>query len=134
MRDFDDMERKMFEEAIESLPDDIMRAKYEGQPHQSSKKSGGRQSGQVHDATIDLHGFTRAEALVHLRKALIAAKGTGKRLLVITGRGNRSSEGIPVIRDTVIAYLEKAGSLYVRDFRFATPEHGGDGAIDIRVR
>ena len=134
MRDFDDKERAQFEEAIESLPDDIMRAKYDGQPPQRSGKRGSRRSGRVHDVTIDLHGFSRTEAIVRLRKALVAAKGTGKRLLVITGRGNRSSAGRPVIRDTVIAYLEKAGSRYIRDFGFAAPEHGGDGAIDIHAR
>jgi DNA-nicking Smr family endonuclease len=134
MCDLDDMERAMFEEAIDSLPDDIMRAKYGGKPPPKAGKRRSRKSDTVHDITIDLHGFTRVEAIAHLRKTLKTAKGTGKRLLVITGRGNRSSANRPVIREAVIKYLEKAGSLYVRGFNFATPEHGGDGAIDIRVR
>ena len=133
MHEYERHERKLFEEALETLPDDLMRAKYGGNPPESGTSRGKTAHPSSHHKTIDLHGRTRAEALIILRKELMVAKGSGGRLLVITGRGNRSG-GRPVIRDAVVAYLEKAGSVYVRDFGFAAPENGGDGAIDILMR
>jgi len=128
MDDTHDMD--IFLEALDNLPDDVIRAKYDGHvPHKTGQRNVNYRS--AYDETLDLHGLTRREALSDLRNTLTVSKGKRLRLLVITGRGNNSEGGYGVLRKAVLDYLDKAGSLYVRDYGFASAKNGGDGAIEI---
>ena len=129
----DKNEKDLFIDAINNLPDDVVRAKYEGympskRPQQNVKLDA------PYDKTVDLHGLTRKEALIILRNTLSTSKGKRLKILVITGRGNRSDGGIAVIREAVQNFLEKAGSLYIREYRTAPQKHGGDGAFEILTK
>ncbi len=128
-------DRKAFLDALEKIPDDVMGAKFEGRPPGgSTRRAGKRKCGASFDRTLDLHGFTRREALLSLQDLLHSSKGKSHRILVITGRGNRSENNRGVIREAVRSWLEKAGTLDIRDFRTAAPENGGDGAVEIITR
>jgi len=86
------------------------------------------------DARFDLHGLTQAEAHAALSRFLHAASARGARLiLIITGKGTRSGQGIlkrqvplwlalPEFRDLVIGFEE------------AHVAHGGEGALYVRLR
>jgi DNA-nicking Smr family endonuclease len=86
------------------------------------------------DARFDLHGLTQADAHAALSRFLHAASARGARLvLIITGKGTRSGEGVlkrqvplwlalPEFRDLVIGFEE------------AHVTHGGEGALYVRLR
>jgi len=119
----------MFLKALDDLPRDIIGAKYEGAPkHPAQKKVRPKAS---HDIVIDLHGATKNEAVFRLRITLERARGKHRRILVITGKGNNSEDGCGVLREAVARFLDAGGSAYIREYRFASPEHGGDGAYEI---
>ncbi len=122
----------VFLRALEKLPQDIRSAKYAGAPKKGAPIRA--RARPVHDMIIDLHGVTRPEALSRVRRALEGARGTRRRILVITGRGNNSEGGICVLRKTIARFLETEGAAYILEFGYASPEFGGDGAFDIRTR
>lgn len=124
---------KEFLEAIEHLPKDIMRAKYDGNSCPEKKRTSVKKTRRFH-ATIDLHGFTREEALIVLKTALTRAKGKNRTLLVITGKGNNSEGGRGVIREAVLEYLAREGCAFIREFRFASSKNGGNGSIEIETK
>ena len=131
MDETNDIER--FLEAIDNMPEDVMSAKYEGRAP-SPRKPEKKKSSDTYDKTLDLHGKTRREAITILGTTLSRCKGKRLRLLVITGRGNNSEGGQGVLREVVLNYLQRAGSLFVREFHFAPRKKGGDGAIEILTR
>lgn len=120
-----DME--LFLEAINNMPDDIYSAKFDGGVRE--KKTNSLKSRKIFDETIDLHGMSKDEALDAIKKILTRVRGTGKKILVITGRGNNSEDGFGVLRDAVRRYLNGEGSKYIREYCQAPPKHGGDGAL-----
>ncbi|MFC1692800.1 Smr/MutS family protein [Candidatus Latescibacterota bacterium] len=126
-------DRDIFFDALNNLPEDILSAKYNGCDTEKKNLSKKIRKNRFHE-TIDLHGLTKAEALNVLRNALIMARGKNQRILVITGKGNNSDGGYGVLRETVWNFLQKAGSLYVREFDFASRQNGGDGAIEILTK
>ncbi len=78
------------------------------------------------DHTIDLHGYTTAEAE---RELGVLLKNTNyKHLRIITGSGAQHSG--PVLRDFVKNYLNAHN---VR-FNTAKRENGGDGALEVFTR
>lgn len=125
-------DRELFQKALDNLPSDIRSAKFGG--FTGPEKRRRDRSKPVHDIVLDLHGMTRKTALVRLENTLSLAKGKRRRILVITGRGNRSEYGIGVLRDEVARYLETAGARYIREFGFAASEYGGDGAFDLLTK
>ncbi len=120
-----DME--LFLEAINNMPDDIHSAKFDGGVRE--KKTHSSKPKKIFEETIDLHGMNKDEALEKIGKTLKKARGTGKKILVITGRGNNSEDGFGVIRDAVRRYLNFEGSKYIREYCQAPPKHGGEGAL-----
>jgi DNA-nicking Smr family endonuclease len=86
------------------------------------------------DATLDLHGQTARAAEASLRGFLLDAASTKHRcVLVIHGRGIHS-EGVAVLRDTVMDALIGPMSGLVRGFATAAPADGGAGATYVLVR
>lgn len=87
------------------------------------------------DKKIDLHGMTQAAAKAALEKFILAAQKQDKRtLLIITGKGSRSTGG-GVLRRMLPEWLElpplKGLALALTPAR---PEDGGDGAFYLRLR
>lgn len=87
------------------------------------------------DARIDLHGLKRAEAHDLLHSFLVRAHEKGMRhVLVITGKG-RSGGSEGVLKREVPQWLGKAEfRLLVSGIDAAAHEHGGAGAIYVRLR
>ncbi len=128
----DKNDRDLFLEALEQLPKDVLHAKFDGGPECPKPKRDHPKS--VHDMVIDFHGSTRIQALTRLRAVLEHAKGKKYHILVITGRGNNSEEGYSVLREAVARFLDTAGAPYIREYAYASPEFGGDGAFEILTK
>ena len=59
--------------------------------------------------TLDLHGLRVREAEKYVREHIEAFKGLGagvRNTTIITGRGNRSKDGIPKIKPAVLSFLK----------------------------
>lgn len=87
------------------------------------------------DKKIDLHGMTQAAAKAALEKFILTAQKQDKRtLLIITGKGSRSTGG-GVLRRMLPHWLElpplKGITLALTPAR---PEDGGEGAFYLRLR
>jgi DNA-nicking Smr family endonuclease len=83
---------------------------------------------------LDLHGLRREEALTALSRFLKSALHKGqKAVLVITGKGNHSSEE-PVLQQAVASWLREAGREQVVEFAPAPREMGGSGAFVVFLR
>ena len=85
------------------------------------------------EGTIDLHGMTQAEAHSALHAFIVGSHQRGRRcVLVITGKGSRS-EG--VLRNAVPHWLNlPATRSLVLAFTYATPVHGGAGALYVLLK
>lgn len=85
------------------------------------------------EGTIDLHGMTQAEAHMALHQFIAGSQQRGRRcVLVITGKGSRS-EG--VLRSAVPHWLNlPANRSLVLAFAYATPAHGGAGALYVLLK
>ena len=108
--------------------------KYEGAPAPSRPAEPTRPAG-LPDAELDLHGKTQEEALRMVTNFLMSSHRQRLRhVLIITGKGNRSGPGGPVLKGAVEAWLTRNGKPFARAFRSAPPEHGGSGAIWVDMR
>jgi DNA-nicking Smr family endonuclease len=88
---------------------------------------------------IDLHGRTQGDAHEALLRFLHRAHGNGARIvLVITGKGGRAGEtaaGRGVLKRQVPLWLALPEfRIYVSGFEQAHVEHGGEGALYVRLR
>lgn len=115
------------------------RDKYEGAPPAAHARNTARgrfaESDGEPDDQLDLHGKSQEEAIRMVQNFLLAAQRRGLRhVLVITGRGLRSGEHGPVLRDAVRLWLERNGGRFLREFRGAPRRHGGEGAFWIVMK
>lgn len=86
------------------------------------------------EATLDLHGHTAREAEGELRRFLLDASVQRRRcVLVVHGRGLHS-DGVAVLRDTVITALVGDMSGLVHAFATAARSDGGAGATYVMVK
>ncbi|MBZ6077028.1 Smr/MutS family protein [Microvirga puerhi] len=99
-----------------------------------------RRGTRVVDGIIDLHGMRQDEAHAALLRFLYRAQNSGYSLvLVITGKGGAATGGLfderGVLRRMVPHWLRlpDVRSLVV-GFEEASPQHGGSGALYIRLR
>lgn len=90
----------------------------------------------AHRAHLDLHGLTKDEAKPALEKFLAEARLAGHRcVLVVTGRGLHSKDSIPVLKQSVQAWLTHGRpARQVLAFCSARPEDGGVGAVYVLLR
>lgn len=87
------------------------------------------------DFELDLHGLTREEAIEALAPFIEGAYRRGQQaVLVITGKGNNSADGEPVLQPAVSSWLRDKGRQMVAEFALAPPELGGDGALVVFLR
>ncbi|HMK89829.1 MAG TPA: Smr/MutS family protein [Methylocystis sp.] len=87
------------------------------------------------DARLDLHGMRQAEAHAALNGFLRRAQAAGARIvIVVTGKG-RGGDGAGVLRRLAPLWLQSSG---LRDvvvgFGEAARQHGGEGALYVRIR
>lgn len=85
---------------------------------------------------IDLHGMHRDEAHAALIEFVTSSRKDGERcVLVITGRGKSSPDGISVLKETLPRWLSRAPvRAHVLAFCTALGVHGGPGAFYILLR
>jgi DNA-nicking Smr family endonuclease len=87
----------------------------------------------VPDDVLDLHGYTRTEALNKVAWFVDNALYSGSRyLLIITGRGRQSGEA--VLREALEGWLRSAGSRGVREWCRAPARLGGEGALLLALK
>ncbi|WP_317992622.1 Smr/MutS family protein [Bartonella gliris] len=87
------------------------------------------------EACLDLHGCVQEEAYFFLKKFLQSSQQNGLRyVLVITGKG-RSQGSDGVLYQFVPHWLSTpAFRSYVHTFEQAARQHGGGGALYVRLR
>jgi DNA-nicking Smr family endonuclease len=89
------------------------------------------------EARVDLHGHSRDPALAALERFVRASRAASRRaVLVIHGRGARSSDEGPVLKPLVWRWLasSKVAAEGVLAFTSAGPAQGGDGATLVLLR
>src|SRR5262249_7589051 len=84
------------------------------------------------EATLDLHGFTSAEAAVHLRRFIQNARAEGlPAIRIIHGKGH-GSKNAPILKMIVDRWLKDSPDVLA--FCSSKPQNGGTGAVDILLR
>ena len=86
------------------------------------------------EASLDLHGLHREEALQKVRYFLEDCCYQGLRtLLIITGRGASSQQGA-VLRPEVEKFLSSTGRAWVSEWGRAPRQYGGEGALVVFLK
>ena len=76
-----------------------------------------------------MHGCTREIALHRIRKFILESKKNKlSPVLIIHGKGFRSENGIPVLKDLVEYYIATEGKHYIKYSSDAPSNLGGSGA------
>ena len=89
----------------------------------------------VPDATLDLHGCYRSEAVQKLIHFLDDSIYQGRKtVLVITGKGLHSEDGAPILLDEIEGFLADKGKNYVVEWGRAPKQYGGSGALVLFLR
>lgn len=87
------------------------------------------------EATLDLHGCYREEARIKVRVFLQNRFNAGmKTVLIITGRGQGSKGGEPVLRSDIETYLDTKAHAWVVEWGRAPKQYGGNGALVVFLR
>ena len=88
------------------------------------------------DARLDLHGHVQATAHRALESFLERSFYDGHRtVLVITGKGNRGTGQVGVLKEAVPQWLNQMPIRdWVTGFSYAAVKDGGDGALYIRIK
>ena len=86
-----------------------------------------------YQASLDLHGMTRANALRELQQFIEQCQSRGmNRVHVIHGKGNLSKGGIAVLKPSVASWLRQMPSVLA--FCPSRIQDGGDGALYILLK
>lgn len=87
------------------------------------------------EGSLDLHGKTAAEALsVLARFVALASAGKSKTVVVITGKGLHSHDGVGVLRHQVERWIRRQGKRFVHAYSEAPRSLGGKGAYVLYLR
>lgn len=88
------------------------------------------------DARLDLHGHVQATAHRALENFIQDSFHAGHRtVLVITGKGNRGTGQVGVLKEAVPKWLNQMPlRQWVTGFSYAAIKDGGDGALYIRIK
>lgn len=87
------------------------------------------------EATLDLHGYTTADAERAIVRFLRARARRGeRRVAIVHGKGLHSEGGLGVLQDHTVRVLTEGGAApVVRAFASAAPELGGSGALVVQL-
>ena len=89
----------------------------------------------VPDASLDLHGFKRADVAAKLSHFLNNAHHRGDlTLLIITGKGLHSEGGEAILRDEVEHFLATLKTGLVAEWGRAPKHYGGNGAVVVFLK
>ncbi len=88
------------------------------------------------DRTVDMHGLNRVEAYDLLLEAIEHAVHREQRVLcVVTGKGTRSAEGRPVLKEALAEWInEPALRPHLLACVSARPKDGGEGAFYLLLK
>ncbi|HEY8091590.1 MAG TPA: Smr/MutS family protein [Polyangiaceae bacterium] len=88
------------------------------------------------DARLDLHGLGASDARGAVEGFLRSKRAAGERcVLVVTGKGDHSPRGQPVLRGEIAAWLSQGpASEHVAAFVTAARDDGGEGAVYVLLR
>lgn len=88
------------------------------------------------DARLDLHGHVQATAHRSLERFIEDSFHQGHRtVLVITGKGNRGTGQVGVLKEAVPRWLNQMPIRdWVTGFSYAAVKDGGDGALYVRIK
>ena len=88
------------------------------------------------DATLDLHGHTRATGRTALAGFLRAHRAAGRRcVLVVTGKGLKDDWSVGALRQALPGWLNAPDlRRLILAYCHAQPHHGGSGAVYILLR
>ena len=77
---------------------------------------------------IDLHGYTKKEAIRHLQSFIYKVTTTKSGCVrVVTGKGKSSPNNYSVVREATLAQLRNEPRVLA--YSIAMPKHGGAGAL-----
>lgn len=96
-----------------------------------------RQKKTVHvEGRLDLHGLTQEQARYHVHRFLTMQRMAGHQwVLIITGKGITSERGLSltgILREKLPSWLDASSD--VGGYSVAAPEHGGSGALYVRLK
>ena len=88
------------------------------------------------EGQLDLHGETMDEAVRKVEEFVNGMRQAGYGwVLIITGAGRHSKDGLPRLRPIVVRKLnEMKEKQRIKDFQTAQQRHGGMGAIYVYLR
>lgn len=84
------------------------------------------------EAAVDLHGLGRRDARLKVKEFMAESRKRGRRcVLIVHGRGKRSRDGIPVLKRSLVSWMEAASGIGRHVLAFATARacDGGTGAV-----
>ncbi|MEW5802524.1 MAG: Smr/MutS family protein [bacterium] len=129
---------RLFLEAIESLKDfqgDLIAEKFDSCAPSATmirhKKKAQESQKHIKTTTLDLHGFSRTEAIARLENfCRLSARQGLSTLTVITGRGIHSRSRKSVLKQEIIRWLDSGnGRKLVESYRPGFPHQGGEGVF-----
>jgi len=84
---------------------------------------------------LDLHGCNSEQALERVRHFFNRCQNEGlQTVLLITGRGQSSPGGQPVVREAVERFLRQRAQAWVAEWARAPRQYGGEGALVVFLR
>jgi DNA-nicking Smr family endonuclease len=132
----EDEQRSLFLAALDDL-EIHDKDSLENRPSDSAlrKLKRGRKSGLQVEDHIDLHGMRVEEALTALNQFVIKAFTRGRKtLVVVTGKGIHSPDGVSRVRPAVERWILNKGKRFIRAYAEAPRAHGGKGAFVLHLR
>ncbi len=134
-----DADKEIFLEAMDFLncpSQDLLEKKFDFRQQNKTfvsrkRKSSYREASEKIQAFLDLHGFSRNEAIDRLDKFCHQAVINGWRTVkIITGKGIHSPDGKMILKNEVIHWLNsEKGQCLVELYRPASRQQGGSGAF-----
>jgi len=131
-------DKQLFLDAVDSLngfQGDLFMEKFdffETQPViRHKKKFPLRKSGEQPKTTLDLHGFSRTEAIDRIERFChLSARQGILTITVITGKGIHSRSRKSVLKQEIILWLDsEEGQKLVESYRPGLPHQGGEGVL-----
>ncbi len=87
------------------------------------------------DASLDLHGLQRHQVREKVQHFLQnAAYQQWQTVIIVTGRGLHSPDGVPVLRDEAEKFLAAEGQPLIAEWGRAPRQYGGEGALVVFLK
>jgi DNA-nicking Smr family endonuclease len=135
---------RLFFQAMKKIGTTIREVRREPEDHDGEERHQRSSAGRMRQLKrgtlriseeIDLHGDHKDEALKRLEHFIVNAFSRGQHaVLVITGKGINSPEGLPVLQGAVATWLSEKGKGMVVEFAPAPRELGGAGAFVVFLK